>query len=38
MEERRAQGALGAFFGSTVYICPIMYIMSSNVLAALTTG
>ena len=37
MEGRRAQGVLGAFFSSTVHICPIMYIMSSNVLVALTT-
>lgn len=38
MEGRRARGALGAFYGSTVYNCPIMYIMSSNDLVALTTG
>ena len=38
MEGRRAQGALGAFYASTAYNCPIMYIMSSNDLAALPTG
>ena len=38
MEGRRARGALGAFSSSTVDNCPIMYIMSSNVLVALATG